>query len=115
MKKLKTKKSKQLQYEYSGVRENNGIKNIMSNCSEQIINTCQLPKDVLLGAVVISMTGNREILIENFKNIVKYEAELLIIQCKNNRIQIKGRNLSLAIYTKEELKVCGYISEIKFL
>lgn len=91
------------------------MKNREPNLSTQIINTCQLPKDVLLGASIISMTGNTDILIENFKNIIKYQTDVLLIQCKRNRIQITGKNLKLEQYNKEELKVCGIIYELKFL
>ena len=91
------------------------MKNRETTISNQIIDTCQLPKDVLLGASIISMTGNTNILIENFKNIIKYETDLLLIQCKRNRIQIIGKNLKLEQYSKEELKVQGIIHEIKFL
>ena len=83
--------------------------------SNQIIDHCQLPKDVLAGAAVISMTGNTEILIENFKNIIKYQPDLIILQCKKNQIQLTGKRLTIELYTKEEIKVKGYISEIKFL
>lgn len=91
------------------------MKNRETSLSNKIIDTCQLPKDVLLGASIISMTGNTDILIENFKNIIKYQTDLLLIQCKKNRIQITGKNLKLEQYSKEELKVCGIILEIKFL
>ena len=78
------------------------------------MNTCQLPKDVLAGAAIISMVGNTELLIENFKNIIKYQPDLLILQCKKNQIQIAGKNLAIELYTNEEIKIKGYISEIKF-
>lgn len=91
------------------------MKNQETSLSNKIIDTCQLPKDVLLGASIISMTGNTNILIENFKSIIKYQTDLLLIQCKRNRIQIQGKNLQLEQYNKEELKVRGIIQEIKFL
>ena len=83
--------------------------------SQQIMNTCQLPKDVLEGAAIISMTGNTEILIENFKNIIKYQTDLVVLQCKKNQIQMTGKKLEIERYTNEEIKIKGYISEIKFL
>lgn len=91
------------------------MKNPETNISNKIIDTFQLPKDVLLGASIISITGNTNIVIENFKSIIKYQTDLLLIQCKKNRVQISGKNLQLEQYTKEELTVCGIISEIKFL
>ena len=83
--------------------------------TKNIIDTLQLPKDVLLGAAIISMTGNTDFLIENFKNIIKYQTDLVLIQCKKNRIQVLGKNLQIELYSKEEIKLHGIITEIKFL
>lgn len=91
------------------------MKNQEPSLSNKIINTCQLPKDVLLGASIISMTGNTDILIENFKSILKYQPDLLLIQCKKNQIEMKGKNLKIEYYNKEEIKITGYILEIRFL
>lgn len=91
------------------------MKNHEPTISNKIIDTCQLPKDVLSGAVIISMTGNTEILIENLKNIIRYQSDIIILQCKKNQIQIAGKNLFIEFYTKEEIKVTGYISELKFV
>lgn len=91
------------------------MKNNETAISNRIIDTCQLPKDVLSGAFILSMTGNNELLIENFKSIIKYQPEVLILQCKKNQIQINGKGLIIELYTKEEIKVAGHISEIKFL
>ncbi len=82
--------------------------------NEKIVNTCQLPKDVIWGASLISITGNNEIVIENFKNIIKYQPDFISIQCKSYQINIIGNKLMIDIYTKEEIKICGNITEIKF-
>lgn len=82
---------------------------------EQLINVCQLPKDVFLGASIISMTGNRELHIENFKNIIRYLPEQILIQCHKQKLLIVGRHLGIAFYSKEEMKIIGEILEIKFI
>ena len=79
-----------------------------------IINTCQLPKDVIWGASIISITGTNELIIENFKGIIKFHPELIIIQCKNYQVHIIGNNLMIEMYTKEDIKIIGTILEIKF-
>ena len=89
------------------------MKEIVIN--KNIINTCQLPKDVLWGASIISLTGNTEMIVENFKNILKFQSELLIVQCKNYQININGTNLIIDLFSKDEMKVLGNISEIKFI
>ena len=91
------------------------MKNPEPTFSNKIIDACQLPKDVLSGAAVISMIGNTEILVENLKNIIKYQSDILILQCKKNQLQITGKNLNIEFYTNEEIKVIGYITELKFL
>ena len=90
------------------------MKNKETLLNANIINTCQLPKDVILGASIISITGTGELIIENFKGIIKYHPDLIIIQCKKYQVNIIGNNLMIEMYTKEELKVIGTIYEIKF-
>ena len=90
------------------------MKNPSPKLSNKIIDTCQLPKDVLMGAAIISMTGNTDLLIENFKNIIKYQPDTLILQCKKNQLHIAGKNLTIEFYTDEEIKITGYITELKF-
>ena len=90
------------------------MKNKETSLNAKIINTCQLPKDVIWGASIISITGTNELIIENFKGIIKFHPELIIIQCKNYQVNIIGNNLMIEMYSKEELKVIGVIFEIKF-
>ena len=90
------------------------MKNKETLLNANIINTCQLPKDVIWGASLISVTGNTEVLIENFKSIVKYQPEFITIQCKSYQLNIIGSSLMIDMYTKEEIKICGNIAEIKF-
>ena len=91
------------------------MKNLEKTLSNKLITTCQLPKDVFSGAAIISMMGNEEILIENFKSILKYQSDLLLLQCKKNQLQIIGKNLTIDFYTNEEIKITGHISELKFI
>ena len=91
------------------------MKNKEITIYNKIIHISQLPKDVLEGAFLISMTGNTEILIENFKHILKYQPDNLLLQCKGNQIQIIGKNLTIEIYTNEEIKIKGHILELKFI
>ena len=91
------------------------MKNSQKKLSSKIINTCQLPKDVLEGAFIISMTGNREIIIENIKGILTFQPDIIILQCKKSRIKILGNNLKIESYTNEEIKIIGLINEMKFI
>lgn len=83
--------------------------------TENIINVCQLPKDVCLGASLISITGNREIEIENFKNIIKLNTESIILQCKHYQIIIKGSQMEVKQYSKDGIIINGNLKEITFI
>ena len=91
------------------------MKKYENSLSQNIINACQLPKDVFEGAFIISMTGNKELIIENFKHIIKYQPDSLVLQCKKGKIHISGENLNIELYSEEELRIKGIISEIKFV
>ena len=86
-----------------------------NSLSQNIINTCQLPKDVLEGAFIISMTGNQELKIENIKSIIKFESDTVILQCRKKRVQILGNHLKIGCYNADEITVNGVIDEIKFI
>ena len=85
------------------------------NKKEKIIDYCELPKDILLGASIISMMGNREISIDNFKKIIYFSSEKITLQCKNYNLEIKGRSLEISLFTKEEIHIYGLITEILFV
>lgn len=81
---------------------------------ENLVERFELPKDLMLGAALLSVTGRREILIENYKGILEYENNLIQVQTKDCRIKISGAHLVIAYYTNEEMKITGYIEAIEY-
>ncbi|MBC7961101.1 MAG: YabP/YqfC family sporulation protein [Vallitaleaceae bacterium] len=74
----------------------------------------EVPKDVMLGEAIITLTGKREALIENYKGIVEYTDEYIKILTKNGVIEFKGSNFNITYLTNEEIKVAGSIVEINY-
>jgi len=81
---------------------------------EQVIEQLELPKDFLLGEAIVTVTGRRELLIENYKGILNYEDSFIKIQAKNCRIILTGKHLSIDYYTNEEMKITGFIEQIQY-
>ena len=81
---------------------------------EQVIEHLELPKDFLLGEAIITISGRRELLIENYKGILIYEDSFIKIQTKNGRILITGKNLVIQYYTNEEMKITGFFEQILY-
>ena len=82
--------------------------------SENIIETLELPSDLFLGYPCISFTGNRELYISNHRGILVYESEEIVVLTKLFQLHIKGRNLIIESYAKEELLIKGYILSMEF-
>ncbi len=80
-----------------------------------MVETLHLPKDYVLGSAIVTIMGNCEVLIENYKGILEYTEDSLIVQTKTCQIHIKGKRLSIDYYTNEEMKITGYIREVKYL
>ena len=81
---------------------------------EQVIEQLELPKDFVLKDALVTITGRRELLIENDKGNLIYEASFIKIQAKNCRIEITGTHLNIDYYTNEEMKITGFLQQIQY-
>ena len=93
--------------------ENNSILNIINDLFSKLFSSI----DNSIYGILDKITFITPEIIEgkNFKNIIEYKENSLLIQCKKYQLQIEGKNLYIEIYSKEEMKVKGIIYEIKFL
>ena len=82
---------------------------------EQLVDTLKLPKDMLVGASILTMTGNHELWVENYKGIIEYTRESIILQAKTGQISICGCGLIIDYDTDEDMKNIGTIQCILYL
>ncbi|MCH5256313.1 MAG: YabP/YqfC family sporulation protein [Lachnospiraceae bacterium] len=87
----------------------------LSRQKEIIVESLKLPKDTMLGASIVSVTGNREAFIENYKGILEYTKDTIVLQGKNCRISFQGKQLSIDYYTNEDMKISGIIECVRYL
>ena len=80
---------------------------------EQVVDSLKLPKDLLLGASIVTLTGNREAWIENYKGIIEYSDTFVLLQGKTCQICISGKCLSIDYYTNEDMKISGCIECVR--
>ena len=74
----------------------------------------ELPKDVVMGMPLLTVTGQTELGLENYRGILEYTDELVRIQTKNGQIKILGKQLQIEYYTNDEMKLRGHIDSIEF-
>ncbi len=93
-----------------GIRKKNKLTQVKSN----IVESLELPRDIVYGAVIISAMGRNEVLIENYKGIIDYTREKIRLQTKTCQVIIVGKRLVVEYYTNEEMKITGFIEGILY-
>lgn len=78
----------------------------------EIAENLQLPKDLALGAVTVTVSGRSEVTIENYKGILEYTSGRIIVQTRECQVDVLGEELLISYYTSDEMKISGQISEI---
>lgn len=86
----------------------------LKSVKENMVETLELPKDLMYRASIVTITGRREVLIENYKGILEYTEEYIKIQTKNAKLTVYGKRLNIEYYTNEDMKVVGFIKSIEF-
>lgn len=90
-------------------------RNILSSeIRESVVRAFDLPPDLVYGSVLVSVTGQNELLIENYRGILEYKDEHIRIQAKDCRILVVGKQLEIEYYTNEEMKITGFIQGILY-
>lgn len=81
---------------------------------EIIVESLKLPKDSMLGASIVTVTGNSDAFVENYKGILEYSPDTIILQGKTCQISIVGKKMSIDYYTNEDMKISGCIECIRY-
>jgi len=79
-----------------------------------LVESLKLPKDIMMGRFMLSMTGNREAFIENYKGILEYTDTVILLQTKQGQVRFEGTNLVIEYYTNEDMKISGHIASVVF-
>lgn len=104
------RKSK-LKDDWNITRKEREARKTISN-RELVVESLKLPKDSVLGASIVTITGNSDAFIENYKGIIEYTSEVILLQGKTCKIEICGKRLSIVYYTNEDMKISGWIERI---
>ena len=95
-----------------GKRQNQRQDEESHSFRNKIAELSELPKDVALGMPVLTVTGQMELCLENYRGIIEYT--LVRIQTKTGQIRITGQRLQVVYYTNDEMKITGRILSIEY-
>lgn len=79
-----------------------------------ITNMLELPKEIVLNLPMISIIGNEELHIENYKGVIEYNLDYIRINTSVGIVKIQGKNLMLKQITSENITVSGSLSSIEY-
>lgn len=82
---------------------------------ENLSGTFHLSEDILLGSGMITITGSKKLRIENYKGIITYAEENIVLQMPEGKLEILGNKLNIDYCTDVELHVTGIIKQMEFL
>ncbi len=68
----------------------------------------------MYGAVLVTITGTSEILLENYRGIIEYTSERIRVQTKTCQVEVQGQCLLIAYYTNDEMKITGRICAVLY-
>lgn len=80
-----------------------------------MVESLKLPRDSVLGDSIVTITGNTEIFVENYKGILQYSGECILLQGKHCKIELTGKRLHIVYYTNEDMKICGLLESVRYL
>ena len=81
---------------------------------EKLTNMLDLPKEVTQDAVRITIVGDTEMSIENYKGILEYEDTIIRVKTSTRALKITGMGLNIRTITDEDILVYGRIDAVCF-
>ena len=81
---------------------------------EKIAEITDIPKDFLMNMPRITLLGNRELHIDNYKGLLEYTNELISVASTNKIIVVKGNGLIITRIVEKSVYIGGSILSVEF-
>lgn len=81
---------------------------------EKIADTLDMSKEIILDTSKLTLIGKREITVENYRGIIEYTPQKIILVSNPSQIEICGSTLDIKTMTKDFLYITGIIEHISF-
>ena len=86
-----------------------------SGFRQKLAETLELPKEIVLNMPRLTMVGNNDLVIENYKGIIEYEDSRVRINTGIGVVRITGDRLLIREITSEDVIISGVILSLEFL
>lgn len=82
---------------------------------ERVAEMLDMPKEWVGDSPMISMVGNREVMVEGCKGIIEYTANTIRLNAMRYMIKISGADLELKAVASEYIHVYGKIAGVEYV
>lgn len=79
---------------------------------ENLVASLEIPRDLAMKETVVTITGKNQAIVCNYRSILKFETEEIILLTFRGKLKISGKRLRIPMYTPEEMHIQGVIAEI---
>lgn len=80
--------------------------------TNRLMQTFDLPPEVILNLPVIMMVGGKSLILENHKGILEYSRERIRVRLVKGEITLTGRNLVIQSISDEEIQIRGEVTGV---
>lgn len=81
---------------------------------ENVADVLGVPKETVMDLTKLELAGNRELYLENYKNIVEYTGQLIRVRTADGFLKITGEKLHISSMDLDGLFVQGYFRSVEF-
>lgn len=82
--------------------------------SEKAADLWGVPKDVVMNIPRLTISGDREIYIENHKGVAEYTDNSVRVLTAMGMVKISGENLRISSIRAEDILICGAFKGIEY-
>lgn len=79
---------------------------------KELSKICKLPFEEISKSFKLIWFGLSGLYVSNFKKIIDYRREFVVLKIPNNTIEIAGQNLEISLINKGELVISGNIEKV---
>ena len=82
---------------------------------EKFSEILDLPKEIVLNIPKLTIVGNGDMMLENYKSIIEYDNNRIRVNTGIGVVRITGSRLLIREITSEDIIICGDIQGLEFI
>lgn len=85
------------------------------NLKERVTEVLELPKEIVLNMPKLTMLGNGDLIVENYKGILEYDEGVIRLNTTSGIIRVTGADIYIKEITMESIMIFGNIQALEFM